>query len=233
MKVPALSESRAAFATSLALLLFCYVALFVSTWAGREYITHMASALFPLGVCCYITLFVAGILIPQPAHFSRAPLLVFCAAFATIVFCLLCPLWETTLRMLQTDLLAAAAPVSRPVMQAIDSINPDSRHLYQSPLTLQVTFLEVVAPVCHLVMLAAGSVIPGGPSFYRSPLLFAGIVLTANPLWCIPILHAAHKMDGENAMLAMLYVYFYAPLGIYMLLFGAAQLALRLRSHAP
>jgi len=116
-------------------------------------------------------------------------------------------------------------------MQALDSFNPNSRHLYRSPAKLEATLLGVIAPLAHLAMLTAGSLIAGRASFLRSPLMLAGVVIAANPLWCIPILRAAHKMDGENAMLGIFYFFFYAPLGLYTLLFGAVQSGLRLRAR--
>jgi hypothetical protein len=116
-------------------------------------------------------------------------------------------------------------------MQALDSFNPNSRHLYRSPAKLEATLLGVIAPLAHLAMLTAGSLIAGRASFLRSPLMLAGVVIAANPLWCIPILRAAHKMDGENAMLGIFYFFFYAPLGLYMLLFGAVQFAIRQRAR--
>ena len=141
-------KSRVIFAISLALLLCCYFEFFVVIRTNRQYPARLGSSFFPLGVCCYITLFISGFLIPQPAHHSRAPLVVFWAAFATLVFCLLCPLVEMQLRKLQTDLLAAVG---------IDSFNTNSQHVYRSPLMLQMTFAAVVAPVCHLAMLAAAT----------------------------------------------------------------------------
>jgi len=207
-------KSRVIFAISLALLLCCYLAIFVATWANWP-INHLLSSLFPIGVCCYIALFISGILLPRPTYRTRAPFLLFCAAFATLVFCLLCPL------------------VATHIMQAFDSFNPNSRHLYRSPANLEVTLLAVISPASHLAMLATGSVLAGRPSFFRSPLMLAGVMIAANPLWCIPILRAAHKMDGENAMLGIFYLFFYVPLGLYMLLFGAVQFTVRRRAGYP
>jgi len=79
---------------------------------------------------------------------------------------------------------------------------------------IQGNFLARVAPVSHVLLIAAASLMPRRLPLCRSPLLIAGVVLAASPGWTVPLLQAAHKLQGENAMTAILYWVLYLPMGL-------------------
>lgn len=149
---------------------------------------------------CYIPLLLSGIGIPKPSRDRGWPTLVFWAAFVMFIVSILSPLGDASLVEFQYMFLPAA------------------------PSAALVHSLQLVAaPLSHLIMLATGSIIPRGPHFYFSPLLLAGAAVASSPLWAVPILKTSMYFWGAGAMELLIYPFFYAPFGIYMLVFGAAR----------
>jgi hypothetical protein len=79
---------------------------------------------------------------------------------------------------------------------------------------IQGDFLSRVAPISQVLLIDIASLMSRRRPLCRSPLLIAGLVLAASPGWAVPLLAAAHKLQGESAMLALLYWVLYLPMGL-------------------